>query len=150
MTGKETSMRKATSILLFAVALAIGSRGALVAQPQQGETRGNAAVHSQDKASLWMKHKLAASQRILEGMTRADYEMIEKSAEGMQIASYLEAWIRADLPDYKAQFQAFDYANRAIVSAARHKNLDGVTIAYTQLTISCVQCHKIVRDKVKE
>jgi hypothetical protein len=25
-----------------------------------------------------------------------------------------------------------------------------VTIGYTQLTISCVQCHKLIRDKVKE
>jgi cytochrome c556 len=144
-------MKKATSVLLLAaVALAIGFRGALLAQAQQGEPRGKVASHSRDKASLWMKHKLAASQRILEGMTRADYEMIEKSAEGMQITSYLEAWSRGDLPDYKAQLQAFDYANGAIVRAARNKNLDGVTIAYAQLTISCVQCHKIVRDKVKE
>jgi hypothetical protein len=105
-------------------------------------------VHT--KASIWMQHKLGASQSILEGMTRGDYEKIAQNAKGMQVMGYLESWIRANTPEYKAQLHAFDYANGAIVRAAHEKNLDGVTLAYTQLTISCVQCHKIVRDKPKQ
>jgi hypothetical protein len=68
----------------------------------------------------------------------------------MQLMSYLEAWARADLPDYKSQLLAFERANSAIVRPARDQSLDGVTIAYTQLTISCMQCHKVVRDKPNE
>jgi hypothetical protein len=64
----------------------------------------------------------------------------------MQVMGYLEAWVRADLPDYKARLHAFEHANDAIVRAAQDKNLDGVAIAYSQITISCVQCHKIVRE----
>lgn len=144
-------MRNATlALLIAALAIAIGSIGGIRVRAQRSEARGNKAGEPPDKASLWMKHKLVASQKILEGMTRADYEMIEKYATGMQVMGYLEAWVRADRPEYKAQLHTFEHANAAIALAARDRNLDGVTIAYTQLTISCVQCHKVIRDKVKE
>lgn len=68
----------------------------------------------------------------------------------MQVANYLEGEARVDRPGYKAELATFEHATGAIVLAARDKNLDGVTIAFTQLTISCVQCHKIVRNKTKE
>lgn len=100
-----------------------------------------------DKSSLWMHHKLVASQKILEGMTKADYALIEKSAQGMQVMDFLEGWVRADRPGYKDQLRAFDQANGAIARAARDKNLDGVTLGYLQLTISCAQCHKLIRDR---
>ncbi|WP_435005471.1 hypothetical protein P12x_003335 [Tundrisphaera lichenicola] len=97
-----------------------------------------------------MTHKLISSQKILEGLTKADFDLIEKQAQSMQILGYLEGWLQADTPGYKTQLHAFENANGAIIQAARDRNLDGVTIAYTQLTISCVQCHKIVRDVAKE
>lgn len=113
-------------------------------EPSEGQSRG-----PQDKASVWMQQKLVASQKILEGMTRGDYEMIGKNARAMQVMGYLERWVRADIPGYKAQLQAFEYANDAIVRSAKNRNLDGVTLAYTQLAISCTQCHKIVREESK-
>lgn len=138
------------AFLIAALALPIGSIGGLHARAQRSEAREDKADDPRDKASLWMKHKLDASQKILEGMTRGDYELVEKQAQGMQAMGYLEGWIRADLPQYKTQLHAFEYANGAIVRSAQAKNLDGVTLGYTQLTISCVQCHKLVRDKVNQ
>jgi hypothetical protein len=136
------------TVLIAALAFSVVSmreHDAQAQRPKGAESR----VDDPQKVSIWMQHKLGASQRILEGMTRGDYEMIEKNAEGMRVMAYLEGWIRANSPEYKAQLHAFDYANGAIVRAAKEKNLDGVTLAYTQLTISCAQCHKIVRDKPK-
>ncbi len=43
----------------------------------------------------------------------------------------------------------FEFANKALVHASREKNLDGATLAYVQLTLSCVNCHKVVRDVSK-
>jgi hypothetical protein len=138
------------ALLIAALTISVVTTRGPQARAQRPEARGDDAEDPKDKASLWMKHKLVASQKILEGMTRGDYELIRKSAQGMQVMGYLEGWVRADMPGYKAQLQAFEYANGAIVRAAQDKNLDGVTIAYTQLTISCVQCHKLVRDKVTQ
>jgi hypothetical protein len=133
-------MKRAHAVFLIATSvLLVASLTAYHARAQVDDSR--------TKSSVWMKQKLIASQNILEGLTRADYDMIEKNAAGMQIVAYLENWVRADTPGYKGQLQAFEYANGAIVRAAHDKNLDGVTLAYTQLAISCVQCHKLVRDK---
>lgn len=40
----------------------------------------------------------------------------------------------------------FEYANKSLVLASKEKNLDAATLAYMELTVSCVNCHKIVRD----
>jgi hypothetical protein len=67
----------------------------------------------------------------------------------MSILNYLERWSRADQPRYKQQVAAFDMANKELTKQAAAKNIDGAVLAYNQLTISCVQCHKIVRDASK-
>jgi hypothetical protein len=101
------------------------------------------------QASIWMKEKLFASQNILAGMTKGDFDIIGKNANSMLIVEYLEKWFRADIPGYRAQLTDFEHANQALVVAARQKNLDAATVAYLQLTISCVNCHKLVRDVPK-
>ena len=60
-----------------------------------------------------------------------------------------ECWFCADTPQYKGQLNAFWFANDALIQAADEKNLDAATLAYTQLTISCVNCHKQVRAAEK-
>jgi hypothetical protein len=108
-------------------------------------TRGGDGQPNDKAGSLWMKQKLAASQNILAGLTKADYVAIEKNAQSMIVVGYLEKWIRADTPGYQTMLRDFDYANKTLALAAREKNLDGATVAYLQLTLSCVNCHKIVR-----
>jgi hypothetical protein len=96
-----------------------------------------------------MRQKITASQQILEGLTREDFEKIRVNAQAMQFMGYLESWARSDKPGYREQMQSFGFANGALVRAAEDRNLDGATLAYTQLAVSCVQCHKIVRGKLK-
>jgi hypothetical protein len=99
--------------------------------------------------SVWMKQKLSASQNILAGLTKADFDAIKKNAESMLVVGYLEKWVRADTPGYQIMMKDFTYANKSLILAAREKNLDGATIAYVQLTFSCVNCHKLVRGDGK-
>jgi hypothetical protein len=117
----------------------------LVVQP----TRGGEGQDQAKPASIWMKQKLSASQNILAGLTKGDFEAIDKNAQSMLVIEYLEKWLRADTPGYNAHLRDFEYANKALRLAAKEKNVDGATIAYIQLTLSCVQCHKLVRDTEK-
>ena len=112
-------------------------------------TRGGDDQPKDKAGSLWMKQKLVASQNVLAGLTKADYGAIEKNAQSMIAVGYLEKWLRADTPGYQTMLRDFDYANKTLALAAREKNLDGATVAYLQLTLSCVNCHKIVRDGEK-
>jgi cytochrome c556 len=106
----------------------------------------NSSDQEKEKASVWMKKKLEFSQNVLAGLTEADFEKIGANARAMNVLGYLEKWVRADRPGYKQQAAYFEFANQELIRQAREKNLDGATLAYNQLTVSCVQCHKIVRS----
>lgn len=106
-----------------------------------------------EKASAWMKQKLELSQNILSGLTMGDFESAELNAQRMNVVNYLEKWMAADKPqyaEYKRQLNYFELANREILRQCKAKNIEGATLAYNQLTISCVQCHQVVRDSKKK
>ena len=42
--------------------------------------------------------------------------------------------------------RSFIDANEQLIAEANANDLDGATLAYVQLTLSCVNCHKLVRD----
>lgn len=111
--------------------------------------RGDDGKAQAPESSIWMKQKLGASQNILAGLTKGDFEAIEKNAQSMLAVGYLEKWLRADTPGYQMFMKDFEYANKSLTLAAREKNLDGATIAYIQLTLSCVHCHKTIRVEKK-
>jgi hypothetical protein len=99
-----------------------------------------------------MQMKLQLSQEILAGLTRGDFVAVESQAQKMNVVNFLEKLVTADKPHYKEytrQLNAFETANRDLLRQAAAKNTEGATLAYVQLTISCVQCHKVVRDARK-
>jgi cytochrome c556 len=64
----------------------------------------------------------------------------------MQSLSRFEAFVRGRSPEYRAQMQIFQDANREIVLQAKRKSVEGAALGFTQLTISCVNCHKNLRS----
>jgi hypothetical protein len=108
-----------------------------------------AGDESPKESSLWMKQKLKASQTILAALANADFEAIERNAQTMILMDYLEKALRQDMPGYRTQLRLFEFADRELIRAAGEKNIDAATLAFTQLTISCVNCHKIVREAGK-
>ena len=51
-------------------------------------------------------------------------------------------------PDYEQQSTIFRWHVDSLVKAAKNKNLDAATLAYVRVTMSCVDCHKLVRGKL--
>ena len=73
-------------------------------------------------SSIWMKQKLSASQNILAGLTKEDYEAIEKNAQSMVVVGSLEKWVRSDIPGYQKMMRDFEYANKALdIGGSRKK-----------------------------
>lgn len=112
-------------------------------------TRGGNQDEKDKQSSIWMKQKLVASQNILGGLTKADFDAVRLNAESMLFVGYLEKWVRAETREYKNMMRDFEYANKSLIRASREKNLDSATLGYVQLTLSCVNCHKVVRDAGK-
>ncbi len=133
------------SIVVFLVGLsALGFHGRSTAADDSKSQKKTSPPSKE--ASVWMKQKLTSSQEILKGLTEADFDLIRKNAQAMLAVDYMEQWFRADTPDYRLLVSDFRFANETLVRAAREKNLERATVAYLGLTLSCVNCHNIVRD----
>ncbi len=100
----------------------------------------------QQKPSVWMKQKLTYSQRILNGLAIENYDMIEENAIAMQGMSRIEGFVRGRTEGYRTQLKTFEFATSELIRTAEQENLDGATLAFTQMTISCVNCHKEIRN----
>lgn len=101
---------------------------------------------TEEQINTWMQQKTNLSQRVMEGLTEADFDKIQRGAVLMNVLSYFEGRSHSDNPDYKRQLSQFDFANRELVRMAMARNLEGATLAFNQLTVSCVYCHKTLRD----
>jgi hypothetical protein len=100
----------------------------------------------EDEPSFWMKKKLEYAERILEGLTSADFEAISKNARMMQQLNKIEEFVRGRDEAYDFHLKSFHYANRELIRQAAEEDIDGAALAYTQLTMSCVNCHTHLRD----
>ena len=100
--------------------------------------------------SVWMRTKLEFSRNILAGLASEDFDKVAKNAEAMQAMSKFEAFIRGRMPGYRTQLQVFQSANEEIIRQAQKDNVEGAALAFTQLTISCVNCHKQLREAQRQ
>jgi len=99
-----------------------------------------------DKVAAFMRAKLSHADRVLEGLAVADYEMIARAAQQLSLASLDSNWQVLQTEDYVRQSAEFRRSCDALEKAARAKNLDGAALAWVDVTLKCVQCHKYVRD----
>jgi cytochrome c556 len=93
-----------------------------------------------------MQMKLSHAQKVLEGIALNDFNLIEKHADELIILSNKAEWKVLPTRDYLLQSNEFRRNAELLTKAAKGKNLDGATLAYVQLTMSCVSCHKHVRE----
>ena len=94
-----------------------------------------------------MERKLEHSQKVLKGIALADFDMIGKNAEELIQASKDAEWKALKTPRYAIYSNDFRQAAEALAEKAQAKNLDGATLAYMEMTMTCVKCHKHVREK---
>jgi hypothetical protein len=99
-----------------------------------------------DKVSQFMKHKLVHAHKLLEGLAIEDFDLIAKHSQELTLVSREAQWSVLQTPQYAQHSAEFRRATEAIHQAAKKKNLDGAALAYVDMTMKCVNCHKYVRD----
>ena len=134
--SKPTFFATIGSIACF-VLLATGDAAAVNAQEPGGK---------EQPTSYWMQKKLEYSKNILAGITTADFDKVVENAQSMRRLSAIEGFIRGQTPGYRTQLQIFQEAADEIIRQGQKDNVDGAALAFTQLTISCVNCHKQLRE----
>ena len=114
----------------------------------QDDPGSKPAAEQHEYESTWMMKKLEMSQQIMEGLARGDLDVVQQSATTMRTLSRIEGWARRrDTREYRRQLKFFDQSNTAIIRQAKNDNLNGATLAFTQMTLSCVACHQHLRDE---
>ena len=129
-----------------AIALALICIGMTGFSPSAGLNSQEPPARGKDQpVSFWMKKKLDYSQNILAGIATADFDKIVENAEAMRHLSNIEGFIRGRTPGYRTQLHFFQESTDEIVRQAKKDNVEGAALAFTQLTVSCVNCHKQLR-----
>jgi hypothetical protein len=93
-----------------------------------------------------MKKKLEHAQKLLEGIAMRDFELIEKQADNLVLISKKAEFLALKTPDYTMYSEDFRRNAERAGRMAREKNVDGAALAYVQMTMNCVNCHKHVRE----
>ncbi len=105
------------------------------------------AIPSQkpNQVAKFMQVKRQHAHELLDGLALEDYGRIAKYSEKLSLLSHEASWKVLQTPDYLEHSRSFRKSTNQLAKAAKAKNLDGATLAYFQVTLNCVNCHKYVR-----
>jgi hypothetical protein len=103
---------------------------------------------AQDKRAELMALKLDYAKNVLEGLTLEKMDLVAKNAQDLKLLSAAAEWEPATVPGplYLVYTREFQRIADSLAESAKGQNLDAVTLAYVQLTMNCVECHKYVRS----
>jgi hypothetical protein len=129
-------MRRATFVLVvLALALGIPTLSGHGGEPKKDEKLGDL-----------MHKKLEASQKLLEGIALNDFEKIGKQSDELAAISRRAEWKVLKTPKYELYSNEFQRTAEDLAKSAKKKNIDEAALNYVELTLTCVKCHKYVRE----
>ena len=107
--------------------------------------RSIADVEVEKDVDSIMREKLDLAQNVLKGLVLEDFEQIEKDCEKLKDLNLDAQWAKRNSPEYRRFSTEFHWAVDKIQKQAKEENLDAATLGVTQMVVSCVECHKLVR-----
>jgi hypothetical protein len=113
------------------------------------EAAGDRRVFHADEpnnVSELMQRKRRLSHEILDVIMRQDFTRITKDARALVSLSETAEWRVRRTPRYAQYTTEFQDAAERMIDKARSKSLDGVTLAFTDMTLRCVRCHEYIRE----
>ncbi|ADB18026.1 hypothetical protein Psta_3362 [Pirellula staleyi DSM 6068] len=99
----------------------------------------------QPDVKKFMRAKLGHQQSLIEALAMEDFPMLAKHAQEMSLLTHAEVWQVFQTPDYLQHSLTFRRAANSLREAAKKENLEGAALAYVEMTLECVHCHKYVR-----
>lgn len=121
--------------------------GEKMSQKRVVPTSSEAAEAKSKEVRAFMRLKLEHSERVLEGLALGDFGMIKQHAEKLGSLSQDENWQVLQTADYRHHSAAFQRIANRLAKAAQEQNIDSAALEYVQLTLTCVNCHRYVRDE---
>lgn len=97
-----------------------------------------------DSVLVFMRQKLAHSQKVMEGIVKQDYEAIAKHGNSMALLCLDESWTVLQNPEFMERSNEFRRTIQTLTKAARKENLDGCALNYLRMASQCFDCHKAI------
>ena len=110
---------------------------------EQDNSPGQGMSASQAK---FMRRKLEFTKEIVAGLATEDFGKITQGAQDMMLLSHESNWNSVGSPSYLKSSSDFRETVQRLREAGREKNLDAATLAYFEVTMNCVRCHRKLRQ----
>lgn len=93
-----------------------------------------------------MQQKLQRAQRVLEGLANNDPAVIKQNAQDLLTLSKTAEFRVLKTPQYDLHSNEFRRSLDDMVKGAGDRNVDAATLAYLDMVLACMRCHKHVRE----
>ena len=95
--------------------------------------------------SIFMRQKLDASQKILEGLALEDFELIQEGAATLEDMSAAEKWRVTNDPFFREHSNDFQKIAKRLAKNAKEGKLEASALTWLEATMQCIECHKWTR-----
>lgn len=136
-----------STIAKWLVPVALIAVAGVVFQSVRAEEEAKAKAPKQE-LSDFMHQKLDASNKILEGLVTEDTDLVREGAEVLTQMSTAEKWQISHNVMYLQFSKEFQRNAEKLVDAAKEKNLDRAALRWMDTTMSCIECHRFVRNEL--
>lgn len=93
-----------------------------------------------------MQQKLLRAQKVLEGIAQNDPAIVKQGAQDLLTLSKTAEFRVLKTPQYDLHSNEFRRSLDDVVKGANDRNIDAATLAYMDMVLACVRCHKHVRE----
>lgn len=101
---------------------------------------------AQEVSDSLMRQKLEHAQELLGALSIGDFDRMISNSKELQRISLEARWSQPHSPAYAAYGDDFRAALERIVTASEKQNIDNAALNYVQVVLTCIQCHKVVRE----
>ena len=117
------------------------------AEEQVGATTETPPAAGREDLPLkdYMRLKLEASNKVLEGLCVNDPAMVKEGAIKLNEMSRSERWRVSNDAMYRQFSGDFRGITQQLIDAAKEENMDRAALKWMDATMSCIECHRFVR-----
>jgi hypothetical protein len=108
---------------------------------------GVSPAQPQPKQPPVMVRKLTHAQKVLEALAREDYAQLATHADGLAACVKDATWRINQTERYVMFSTDFSRGIAGLQKAAKDKKNDAATLAFIDMTMTCVKCHRYLRDE---
>ncbi len=132
--------------LLATVAAVIVAFGGAGFADEKPKGKDKEKEETDPKKMTVMKRKLYYSQKSLEGLAMNDFDKVTVGADGLMECIKDVTWKINQTDKYLLYSNEFMRRAESLKKAAKDKNTDAAALAYVDMTLTCVKCHKYLRE----